>query len=703
MSNHWKLEFPKDELGILTFDMVGEKVNKFTNETMMQLDEHLAAVEKAKPKLLIIRSGKPRMFIAGADIEDIRTISDHATAIEKLERGQNVFRRLERLPCITVAVIEGPCLGGGMELALACNERWVSDDDKVVLGLPEVKLGLLPGWGGTQRLPRLGGLQLSLDMILTGKTQRAPKALKLGLADEMFAKEFAEHRVMECVEKRLSGQKPKKKKKTWMQWLLEENPIGLKLVFSTATKKVEAKGGRHYPALSQILKLLEETRGASYESGMKAEREAFSQLVTGQVAQNLIQVYFSNERLKKQDRAQVEGGPSIQSCGVLGAGTMGGGIAWLLAGKGLGVRLKDISSDALAMGLQSAHDILKGQLKRRRIKAHDLSNTMGRLSTTLDNRGFKGVDLVVEAVVERMEVKKAVLAEMENELQPGALLCTNTSALSITEMARALQRPEDFCGLHFFNPVHLMPLVEIIPGEQTSDQTTAKLFELVRSMGKSPVIVKDVPGFLVNRILLAYMNEAARCLDDGASIEEVDRQIVDFGIPMGPFHLTDEVGIDVGYHVAKTLESAYGNRMRLAKSLEMVQETLQLKGKKAGLGFYRWKGSNKEVNDAVQRSFSGPTMPGQTILERCIFTMLNEAASCIREDVVHGAEVLDMAMIMGTGFPPFRGGILRYADNYGIDHCVDTLERLAGRWGDRFQPDPLLVELAQSGKTFYQP
>jgi len=382
---------------------------------------------------------------------------------------------------------------------------------------------------------------------------------------------------------------------------------------------------------------------------------------------------------------------------------MGGGIAWLLSSKGMGVRLKDISLEALGLGLRSAHDMNRSAIKHRQMTENEASNAMDRIATSLDWKGFDKVEVVIEAVVERMEVKKSVLAELEGHCSNNTLICSNTSALSITEMARALKKPERFVGMHFFNPVNRMPLVEIIPGAKTSPETTNRIFHLARDLGKTPIVVKDVAGFLVNRILLATMNEAARCLEDGAGIERVDRVMTTFGLPMGPFELTDEVGIEVGYHVAKTLEKAYGERMKVSGVLNAVKEEMGLKGKKDGKGFYLWTGQHKEVNPTLDARWQNDRGPSDLeILDRCILTMANESLRCLEEGVIHSAMALDMAMVLGTGFPPFRGGPLRYVETSGVRACCERLKVLADRWGPRFEPAPLLLEHAKHSRTFYQ-
>jgi len=705
LTQNWKLSHRDDGIATLCFDMPGEKVNKFTPEAMEELEALLKKVQQTPPKALLITSAKPGIFIAGADIEDIQSIQTAREADAKLSKGQNVFNLIENLNCLTLAIIDGACMGGGMECALACDERWLSDGPKTKLALPEVKLGLLPGWGGTQRLPRLIGLQTSLDLLLTGRSFDSKKALKCGLADKIISQTFLEKELIPAVTKRLGEKAPPQSrwKRSLLNRFVNDTPLGMNYAVRTARKSVLEKGGPNYPAPLKILDLLVESHKASFSRGLEMERKAFCSLVTGVVAQNLIQLYFSNESLKEQPGIGPKEGTELKKGGVLGAGIMGGGIAWLLSGKGMDVRLKDISQEALGLGLKSAHDMNRSAVQRRRMSQNEMNKAMAQVATTLDWKGFQRMDMIIEAVVEKMEVKKAVLSELEEHCSEEAIICSNTSALSITEMSSALKNPERFVGMHFFNPVNRMPLVEIIPGENTSPDTTNQIFHLAKKLGKTPIVVKDVAGFLVNRILLATMNEAARCLEDGAGIDAVDRVMTTFGLPMGPFHLTDEVGIEVGYHVAKTLEEAYGERMQVSGVLHFLHEGMALKGKKEGKGFYLWKGNEKEVNRPLESRWKKTGGPGDSdILDRCVLTMVNESLRCLEEGVVHDAMALDMAMVLGTGFPPFRGGPIKYAETYGIQACSDRLKILADRWGGRFEPCPLLIEHAQHSRPFYQ-
>jgi len=700
-----------DGLVHLTFDLPNEKVNKFSETVMEEFEAHLKLLQgDATVKGLVIESAKNGIFIAGADIEEIKKIEGPEHARHKIERGQSIFNLLEKCPFPTIALIHGACMGGGLECALACNYRFAVDDPKTKLALPEVQLGFLPGWGGTQRMPRLIGLQASMELITTGKALDARKAYKQGLVDALLTPNRKQLEFSDLWKSILNGTfKRKPKRNSWSQTLLEKTLIGRKLLFSIAKKKALEKTKGHYPAVTTILEVLENTHHASLQEGLEVEREKFVQLATSTVSRNLVQLFFSNEAVKKLPGCPNFEGPVAppRYSGVLGAGVMGGGIAWLLSSKKIPVRLRDLNLEGLQKGYQTADQYYSQLVKRRRMKPTQKAMAMQYISSDLTLNGFNKMDLVVEAIVENIDIKKKALTQLESEVREDCLIASNTSALSIEDMASVLQHPERFFGMHFFNPVNRMPLVEIIPSSKTSPEVLYKACQWVKQMGKTVVIVKNCAGFLVNRILLTYMNEAARTLLDGAEISNVDRLMLDFGMPMGPFALADEVGLDVGLHVAQTLEQAYGNRMQVALPLSLAHDQLKLLGKKQGKGFYLWKGKESKVNtqlvDALKPKVASKTIDDTTIVERCIMIMINEAAMCLAEEIVTSPEQLDMAMIMGTGFPAFRGGLLKYADQYGLTACIRTLTQLSQDYGERFAPAPHLIAMAEKQQTFYPP
>ena len=703
----------ESNIATLTFDLEGEKVNKLTGDVLRAFDALLDQLSKESYKALVIKSGKSNIFIAGADINEIKDITDVEEGRKAAAFGQDIFNKLENLSFPTVAVIDGACLGGGCELALACDFRVASDSPKTSIGLPEVGLGILPGFGGTQRMPRLMGIQASLGLILSGKAVDGKKALRLKLVDAMYPQAFLSENVETfvshiCTSKGLKAILLKRKKRSFMTSLLEGTFVGRTILFSKAKQGVIATTKGHYPAPEYALQAVKYGITRSLKRGLKKEAELFSQLVTTSISKNLVDLFFISEALKRytgvSDEAVVA--KPIHKAGVLGAGLMGGGIAWLFSYRSISVRLKDLNWHAIGKGFEAAGAVYKQLVKRRRLSRGAATLKMHQISGTTDYSGFSSTDVVVEAIVENIEVKKTVITELETKVSDTTIIASNTSALSITEMAKVMKKPERFVGMHFFSPVNRMPLVEVIRGEQTSDETVATIVKLSQTLKKTPIVVKNCPGFLVNRILIPYVIEAVYCLQDGGRISQIDRLLEDFGLPIGPLALADEVGLDVGYKVAKILEEGYGSRMTVAASFESIFADESLRGKKSGLGFYK-HGHTKEENSTIQKMVGGHavspsySLTALEIIDRLILIMVNEAARCLEEDVVETAQHLDMAMIMGTGFPPFRGGLCKYADQRGIGTIVTRLKDLESTLGERFAPAKLLVDYAEQNKTFY--
>ncbi len=698
---------PPDDAGIayLEINLPEEKVNKLSAAVMAELDVLLKGeLQNKEIRALVISSGKPGVFIAGADITEIESIKTAEDAYGKSRKGQAVFNRLDALPYPTIAVIDGACLGGGLELALACSFRVVTDHARTKLGLPEVSLGILPGWGGTQRLPRLVGLVQTLGMILSGKPVSGSKAQRIGLADALVPHEFVAEKVREFTGKCLSGKNRRSilKRRGWHVW--EDSWPASSIIIHQAGKQAMRKTKGHYPAVPAIVSLLQATCHCKLSEGLEREARAFSELAGTPVSRNLIGLFHVDTLLKKDSGTTADVAPRpVHKAAVLGAGVMGGGIAWLFSQHGRAVRVKDISWEAVGKAFAEAADYYRQLVKLRKIKPHAVTLNMHRITGTLDYSGFADADIVIEAIVEKMAAKKAVLAEMEEKVMPEAVICSNTSALSITEMASVLKHPERFVGMHFFNPVNRMPLVEVIAGGQSSDEAVATVVALAHALHKTPIVVKDSPGFLVNRILLPYMNEAALMLQEGIGFERIDRLAEEFGMPMGPFALADVTGVDVGYKVILELEAAFTPRMQAAPVLDRFIQA-GLLGKKSGGGFYLYKGRERAPNpDAVKllEGFRRMEVSDADIIDRLILVMLNEAAMCLQEGVVGRIDYLDMALITGIGFPPFRGGLLRYADDRGLAECVWRLESLKGSCGERFAPCELLKTMVSQEKAFY--
>ncbi|WP_166738844.1 3-hydroxyacyl-CoA dehydrogenase NAD-binding domain-containing protein [Psychromonas algarum] len=695
----------------VTFDLQDQKINKLSAEVMKELCKLIKEIKTLPQKIVSFESAKKNIFIAGADIEELQQIEDPEMAREKAQLGQKIFKQIELLPQTTVAIIDGACVGGGCELALACDFRLASDNSKTKIGLPEVKLGIIPGWGGTQRLPRLIGLTEALTIILAGKIVPAAKAYRIKLVDQVISsaqialqkEQFLENLKDKRFQKQLlKRRQPKGFLQKVTALVMNTHPARL-YILKKAHQNVMKTTKGHYPAPLAVIEVYR--KRCNFDEGIQRELDAFSNLASTDICKNLISLFFLNEQVKKE---QAERYPQVielpNSAAVLGAGVMGGGIAWLMANKGLAVRVKDINWASIELGYQQAVTYFHQLQKRHRMTQSAVDRAMNRIGGTLKYEGFNHAQIAVEAVVEVMDVKKQVLKEAEEKLPVDSLLCTNTSALSVTEMASVLDRPEQFCGMHFFNPVNRMPLVEIVKGEKSSELTIAKAIAISKAWGKVPIVVGDCPGFLVNRILLPYLNEAAYLLQAGADIEKVDLAINEFGIPMGPFQLADEVGIDVGYKVAAILEEGFGERMAVAPILAHIYGPLKLLGKKGGRGFYHYEGKEVEVNKLLYQApgvASTRDMNQEDIINRLILVMVNEAARCIDEGVVDNAGQLDLAMVMGTGFPAWRGGLCRWADSIGCDEVVKRLNKLHQEVGLRYEVAPYLKERAEQGLGFY--
>jgi 3-hydroxyacyl-CoA dehydrogenase/enoyl-CoA hydratase/3-hydroxybutyryl-CoA epimerase len=708
-----KLKKIDSDIAVLELDLPGEKVNKLSAAVMKELSEKLKELSIAPYKCLVVISKKPKIFIAGADIEEIKNLKSIEAASGAAALGQSIMNQFEDLRFPVIAAINGACMGGGTELALACDYRIATDDPSTKIGLPETKLGILPGFGGCVRLPRVIGIQAALDIILAGKAVDGRKAFKLGMVDECVPASVLEEYSIKFARDIVSKGANKRKKYFSPRGVpakLMESPVGRVLVFSQAKKMLLKTTKGHYPAPEKALEVVKKTYGMSNrKKALAIEAKSFGEVFVSDACKNLINLYYMMEAVKKQTGiSDTSVKPlKISKMAVLGAGTMGGGIAQLGADKGLDVRMKDINTQAIALGFQQAQKIWSKELQKRKLTKFEYDQKLDRISggTTFD--GFKNVDVVVEAIVEDMEIKKKVLAETYKHCKEDVILATNTSSLSVNEMAKGLPKPENFVGMHFFNPVHKMPLVEVVKGEKSSDLAIATIFDLCKRMGKTPVVMKDGPGFVVNRLLLPYLNEAVYLLEEGYAAEDIDNVFLKFGMPMGPLHLIDEVGIDVGVKVAKIFHKAFGERAAPSKVMLKLGESGRL-GKKNKKGFYLYddKGYKLLLDQNIYSDLGLPKpnkkIDAKVALDRGIFAMVNEAALSLLEDrIVEHPQDVDMCMIMGTGFPPFRGGLLRYADSIGSEKIVDTLEEFAVKFGPRFKPSNPLKQMAKTSRKFY--
>lgn len=697
MGQNIRRETIESAITVLTFDRPESSANIFDQATFDELNEQLDSLSQdSSVRGLIIRSAKPKIFIAGADLHGFTKELTGEKLSFLIEQGQKTFDRIAALPFPTVAAIHGVALGGGFEVALACDYRIASLDSATKLGLPETMLGILPAWGGSTRLPRLIGLSAALEAILSGKQYSAKEAKKLGMVDEIAYPE----RLLGLAA-RLIGSNQGKKRKLRLQ-LTNRPPIST-FIATQAQKKVLAKTRGHYPAPLKALEVVVAGATVPHAQSLENERRAVIELASGEISQNLITVFFLQERSKKVSVKSDQPIGKIGKVLVVGAGLMGSGIAQWLSARGLRVVLKDIGPEPLGKGLQSIHKIYRDAVKRRIFSETEAQAGLDRIVPTYEDIPLREVDLVIEAAVEKLELKQQIFRKTADQVPNCQALASNTSALSIDAIANGLLDPTKVVGIHFFNPVHRMQLVEVVQGTNTSAQTMATAVQFVKSIGKLPVLVKDSPGFLVNRILLPYMMEAFNLFAEGYRLETIDGLMLDFGMPMGPLRLTDEVGLDVSLHVGSDLARRIQNLPPLHNTVERMIAQGWL-GRKSGKGFYDYSAGAERQNPEIHayQPETEPTGADDTILrDRLVLVMVNEAARCLAEKVVSDPADVDFAMIMGTGWAPFRGGPLRYADSIGISNLIARLRQLSENGRDYFVPCTLLTDMANQGLSFY--
>jgi 3-hydroxyacyl-CoA dehydrogenase/enoyl-CoA hydratase/3-hydroxybutyryl-CoA epimerase len=697
----------------LVMDHPDRKVNVLDVEAIGDLDRALDQVA-AVPGLrgVVLVSGKSGSFIAGADVQAIGAITERDEVLHLIRGAHRTFGKLASLPCPTVAAIDGVCLGGGTELALACDSRIASEEPRTQIGLPEVLLGIYPGFGGSQRLPRLVGLTNALDLILSGRVLDARRAEKMGLiartVPAAWLLERAQERLGELAKRPPARRRDAYRPRGFAEWLLNATPFGRSFVLGRARSMTRARTGGHYPAPLAAIDVMERTLHLPLDAGLEIEGSRVSDLVVGPECKNLVRIFELSEQAKK---APVVPDASlrprtVQRLMLVGAGVMGGGIAELASRNGIQVRMRDVSADSLVRALTTARGLIEERGRRRRLASRERDGQLARILPTLDLTGVGTADFAIEAVVEDLEIKRRVFGELEVRVRENCVLATNTSSLSVTELSRGLARPERLCGFHFFNPVHRMPLVEVVRGEQTSDATLVTAVALARRLGKTPVVVKDSPGFVVNRILMPYLREALTLLEESYAVADIDASMKRFGMPMGPFEVIDEVGLDVAQKVAGVLSRAFPERMTSSPLLDRLVAAGRL-GRKNGLGFYRHRGRRRAPDPAV-RPLLGLTRRRkaqslEALAERMVLVMINEAALCLEEGVVADAGQVDVAMIFGAGFPPFRGGLLRHADTLGLQRAEQRLIALRAEKGDRFKPAALLSRLAAAAGSFTAP
>lgn len=710
----------EDSVATLLLDEKGEAVNTISpalGDALRGVWDRLQ--DDPAVKAIVIASGKKDNFVAGAKIEVLQETKDPT---ELARTGQRMFDQIAHSKKPILAAIDGPALGGGLELALACHYRLASASRKTKLGLPEVMLGLIPGAGGTQRLPRLIGIQSALELILTGKQLDGKRAMKVGLVDEVVPQpillEVAKKRAAEFASGRslpVRGREAllaelrhgKADQKLLMALALEENPVGRSILFRQAEKKAVAKSRGNYPAIPAAIDAVRTGIEKGMERGLAREAELFGSLVHTDESRRLIEIFFAQNALKKDtgvDDPAVKP-RQVKKVAVLGGGLMGGGIAYVTAANArLPVRIKEKDDEGVGRGFAYVRGILDERVKKKRIGRLDREEIMSRLTGSTTATGLKTVDVVIEAVYEDLDLKHRVIRETEAAVGPETIFASNTSTLPISRLAEAASRPENVVGMHYFSPVHKMPLLEVIRGEKTSQEAIATAVALGKAQGKTVIVVNDGPGFYTSRILSPYVNEAAWLLSEGGDIHRIDEAMVDWGFPVGPIQLLDEVGIDVAQKASKTMLDSFGERMRPPEALQRVIDDGRL-GRKNGKGFYTYGGKKKEVDESVYGLLGerGPRKPHpiEEIQERLVLQFCNEAALCLQEGILRSPRDGDVGAIFGLGFPPFRGGPFRYMDEVGARAIVDDLERLEKQHGQRFRPASILVEKAKAGGRFY--
>lgn len=696
----------------LRFDLQEESVNKFNGLALAELEKVLNILEERSDFTgMLVSSGKG-VFIVGADVTEFGPVFAQGAEAIKTYIGEtnHLFSRVEDLPFPTVAAINGYCLGGGMELSLACDFRVLSTEAKV--GLPETKLGLIPGWGGTVRLPRLAGLDVAIEWIASGKEQRPDAALAGGVADGVVAPDKLREAATKVLQQAVAGKLDFHARREQKKSPLKHNDIEALLAFESSKAFVKAQAGYHYPAPVTAIKSMQDGAKLERDDAIKIETNYFTELAQTAVAFNLVGLFISDQVVGKKAKALAkQSSKAVTQAAVLGAGIMGGGIAYQSAYKGTPIKMKDIAQQGLDLGMSEAAKLLNKLVSRGRMDAPKMAEVLNRIQPTLSYEGFDKLDIVVEAVVENPNVKHAVLAEVEQHISADTVLCSNTSTISISFLAEALKRPENFCGMHFFNPVHAMPLVEVIRGEKTSDQAIATTVAFANALGKKPVVVNDCPGFLVNRVLFPYFSGFAMLLRDGADFQQVDRVMERWGWPMGPAYLMDVVGIDTGVHAEAVMAEGFPQRM--AKTFKAASDVLYEAGRlgqKNGKGFYNYEPDKKGkpqklVTDesyqllaphvAERKEFSD-----EEIIARMMAPMATEMARCLEEGIVASVAEADMALIYGLGFPPFRGGIFRWLDETGVAAFVENLKPLQPL-GPLYQPtDGLLAKVSNNEKYY---
>lgn len=705
-----QLDFVDGPIALVTFDMPGSRANTLGQAIQTELEGILEQLRQRSDLVgLVFRSGKPGMFIAGADLRELGAARPEPEVARRLvKRGLDIIAGFENLPYPTVAVIDGACMGGGLELALGFDYRLAGSNPKAELGLPETKIGLIPGWGGTQRLSRLIGPSLAAEMICSGEPANAKRALELGMVFDIVPSEKLTDQAVALVRwaAKDAGWKAARVRKQQPVGLTEEQ---LTFAYAVTRGQVMMKTSGHYPAPVAALEAVFKGCNLPLADGLKVESEAFIPLIGSPVSRALISVFFATQRLQKDTGVS---DPAIKPrevnlVGVIGAGIMGAGIAGAHVRRGVPALMLDNAPGAIEKGVSAISKSLLGRVEIGRMTAADAAGALARLSTSMTLSALADRDVVIEAIIEDEATKVKLYGEVEKVMKPGAILASNTSTISITRMAKSVTAPERFAGLHFFNPVDRMQLVEVIRGEKTGDETVVTLVALARKISKTPIVVRDCPGFLVNRILFPYLNEALLMLEEGVPARTLDKVAVAFGMPMGPITLEDVVGLDTSLYAGRVIETAFPDRAVKTKIIDDLVAAGR-RGQKSGAGFYSYAKGTRGVDDPALADFLAKCRrPGgradlsaDEITDRLFLPMLTEASRVLMEGIVREPADVDMGLILGIGFPPFRGGILRWADEMGLPAVLAKLKKYEAL-GPRFQPTEQMKKLAAEGKGFY--
>jgi 3-hydroxyacyl-CoA dehydrogenase / enoyl-CoA hydratase / 3-hydroxybutyryl-CoA epimerase len=695
-----------NKVAVVRLDTPGEKVNKLNKALISEFSKFLDNLE-SDPKLegAVLMSGKKDNFIAGADIDMFKTL-ETAEELAGLSRtGNNILSRVEQFPKPIVAGIHGSCMGGGTELALACHYRIVSDHPSTKIALPEVKLGLLPGMGGTQRLPRLIGIQKALTYMLTGKNMYSHQARKTGLADEVTHPHAIEKAGIKAVNRLKKEKREKRDKRSFFEKLVEGNPAGRNIIFKKARERTLSETKGNYPAPPKIIDSVEYGYKNGIENGLKNESTLFGELAVTPESRSLVQLFFEMNAAKKNPFDEKK--RPVKHIGILGAGLMGSGIAEVTIEEGYHVWLKDQSAENAIRGETKIRNNLNEQVSKKILPEFERDRKMSHVHPTDSYDGFNKIDLVIEAVFEDLELKKNIVREIEQHTHEHTIFASNTSSLPISDIGAEARRPEQIIGMHYFSPVQKMPLLEIIKTEKTADWVIGTAYDIGLQQGKTVIVVNDGPGFYTTRILAPFMNEALLMLEEGVSIEQLDKALKQFGFPVGPAALFDEVGIDVGAHVAGVLSDIFESRG--AKTSKKAKELVEAgyKGRKNRKGFYRYEDGSKkkkEVNEEIYEFFGGTkrtSFSDKEIQERLNLMMINEAVYCLQENILENPADGDLGAILGLGFPPFLGGPFRYIDRTGAGKMIKVMEGYQKKYGKRFQPAGLLLQKESRGKRFH--